>query len=560
MHNDPRRFGITRKLFIAFIAVAIIPLLFALVVSIIVFLGQAKIIVSEVLWGKSTLAKLHFDERRDALGRTLSAASRNNSILVNMELTLDSAVSDALAEISQTQNMSGLWVLTTGGTLYVSANDLFIPERSESPPSVLDETLFSIEISESGTSFLVGRRALVSGTGINLGYICGAIDLHQFCFATSLSVKTPVFIHPVLSPIISSFDPGLSLIAVSSIVYSQKGKGDQQKGTINGVPYIFRIIPIDGLQTDGAKLIIAYPDMLLSGPRNRAIVLIFLSSLFAVVLAGVGGMYFRRSVIKPVLSIAAAARVIAEGIYGNTVEIDTQDEVGMLARDFNRMSERLHAQVKDREKAERVIEESLREKETLLREIHHRVKNNFQIINSLFDLQLMSCENEAVQESLKEPKARIHAMALVHDRLYVSETFTSIDFSDYVSELAQDLFYSYNVNPARISLLIDTDVVSLDMDRAIPCGLILNELITNSLKYAFPDPEKTGHITMTLKKNFDMIILSVQDDGAGFKSDPEMRPSGALGITLVQRLCKQIKGSFTFETTYGVRAVISFPI
>jgi two-component sensor histidine kinase/HAMP domain-containing protein len=565
MKAGRRRFGLTQKLFVAFTTVAIIPLLFALIVSITVFLGQARIVASEVLWGKITLAKMYYDGRLGGLERTLGVASRNNAILINMELTLASAVSGVLAEIGRTQNLDGVWITTPDGVLYASANDTVLPPAASQSPHFSGETLFSIEKAEKGTYFLVGRRNLVSGTGENIGSICGAINLHQLCFATAVSVKTPVFILLDSTSLVSSLDPGVSIGPVPSIVYSGKsetadGMTVLRTGSIDGSQYMLSLVPIGGPQSKTALLVIAYPLALLSGPRDRAIFLIILSGFFAVVLASFGGNYFRARVIQPVLSVAEAARVISAGIYGNTVDISADDEVGSLARDFNRMSERLYAQVKDREKAERIIEESLREKETLLREIHHRVKNNFQIINSLFDLQLMNTENTAVQESLKEPKARIHAMALVHDRLYLSETFAGIDFSDYVTELAQDLFYGYNVDPARISLVVDTDPVSLDMDRSIPCGLILNELMTNSLKYAYPDPARTGVISVTLRKTAETISLIVRDDGVGFSGVPEAGPAGALGLTLVRILCEQIKADFTLETAQGVLASIRFPI
>jgi two-component sensor histidine kinase len=145
-----------------------------------------------------------------------------------------------------------------------------------------------------------------------------------------------------------------------------------------------------------------------------------------------------------------------------------------------------------RKEAEAAREESLREKVTLLKEIHHRVKNNFRIINSLFDLQIMGTGDAALQAGLREPKARIRAMALIHERLYLSGDSASIDFAGYLGELARDLFFAYGADPERIELAIEAEEVTLDLDRAIPCALVLNELMTNALKNAFPGEALSG--------------------------------------------------------------------
>jgi PAS domain S-box-containing protein len=212
-----------------------------------------------------------------------------------------------------------------------------------------------------------------------------------------------------------------------------------------------------------------------------------------------------------------------------------------------------------RKEAERRIEESLREKETLLREIHHRVKNNFQIINSLFDLQLLGAPDPRVVEALREPRSRIHAMALIHERLYLSRDFESVDFKEYLSELASELVLSYNVDPSRIALTVEAEDLALDMDRAIPCGLVLNELVTNALKYAFPDPGRGGAIVVRLAKNGGDIVLTVEDDGVGMDVEAARKSSNSLGLTLSIMLAQQLRGTLTLDGSGGVRAVLRFP-
>ena len=143
--------------------------------------------------------------------------------------------------------------------------------------------------------------------------------------------------------------------------------------------------------------------------------------------------------------------------------------------------------ITERRKAEEKIKSSLREKEILLSEIHHRVKNNMQVISGLLDLQARSTGNPELTGKLNESQSRIHSMAMVHEKLYNSKDFTKIDLADYVKTLSQDLFQSYKINPGMIDLIIQTDgAVYLDVNKAIPCGLILNELISNALQHAFP--------------------------------------------------------------------------
>ncbi len=554
-----KRFGIARKLFVVFTVVAIIPIAAALLVSVSVLIQQAGIVSDEVLWGKIKLAKFYYDGRRDGIGRALETASRNNAILVNIALSLDSPLTGILADMNKTQNLDCSWVLNLDGSRFASSDWTFpFYGSSGSFPSGKDSVFKLIEL-PGGVGFLEGTRCLISGNGTIVGYVKSVINLRSLCADASASIKTPVFI--LLDSGSSLYSPEILNAGSLDLTVSNAGtkKSTQLMGTIAGKPYLINIESIGENEFSTALIGVAYPQSLLNEPRNRGILMILIAGFFAVLLALFGGNYFRKKIIGPVLSVAEAARIIADGVVGHTVGFDTPDEVGDLARDFNRMSERLFTQGKEREKAERLIEESLREKETLLKEIHHRVKNNFQIINSLFDLQLMDSNSPVVEEILKEPKARIHAMALIHDRLYLSENFSAIDFSEYLMELAQDLFYGYNVDPSRIVLDIDAEPVYLDMDRSIPCGLILNEIMTNSLKYAFPESIKKGKITVTLKRRDNSIILGLEDNGVGFTPDTGTRTTGTLGLTLVRILTEQIKGSYSIVNDHGVKVIITFP-
>lgn len=190
------------------------------------------------------------------------------------------------------------------------------------------------------------------------------------------------------------------------------------------------------------------------------------------------------------------------------------------------------------------IQQSLAEKEVLLREIHHRVKNNLQIISGLLGKQARKSSDVAVRKLVKEGQERIQSMALIHQNLYESDQLSGIDIKSYLQELSQNIQKSQAVSPEQIQLNLDVDTENLDIDTAIPVGLILNELLTNSYKYAFPAQRK-GSIKVDFKKKEDRYLLQVSDDGIGFT--PEQIEAGkrtkSLGLSLVNGLVRQLSGT-----------------
>jgi PAS domain S-box-containing protein len=212
-----------------------------------------------------------------------------------------------------------------------------------------------------------------------------------------------------------------------------------------------------------------------------------------------------------------------------------------------------------RKQTEENIKASLKEKEILLKEIHHRVKNNLQIICSLLDLQADFVEDEQALGIFNESKNRIRTMALVHEYLYQSQNLARIDFTEYIRNLASYLFRSYEVDPDAIQLRINVkDDISLSIDKAIPCGLILNELLSNSLKYAFPEGRE-GEITIDLRLKNDKHTLIVSDNGVGFPKDLDFRNTESLGLQLVVDLTEQIDGSIELRRNGGTKFLITFP-
>jgi len=221
-------------------------------------------------------------------------------------------------------------------------------------------------------------------------------------------------------------------------------------------------------------------------------------------------------------------------------------------------NEDLQAEITDRKAAEEKLKASLEEKEVLLREIHHRVKNNLQIVSSLLYLQSKSATDEAAIEAFKESQNRIKSMALLHEKLYRSSNMAKIDFAEYIKNLVSYLHQSYGASSRKIELKINIDNVLLGIDTAIPCGLIISELVSNSLKHAFPEGA-SGEIRVELHSvednGFKMII---SDNGIGLKKDSDSRAGSTLGLQLVNALVKQIDGSLKLDSSHGTTFEIDF--
>ncbi|MDL1967795.1 MAG: AAA family ATPase [Deltaproteobacteria bacterium] len=220
-------------------------------------------------------------------------------------------------------------------------------------------------------------------------------------------------------------------------------------------------------------------------------------------------------------------------------------------------------------KTKEQIKESLSEKEVLLREIHHRVKNNLQIISSLFSLQSAYIMDEHDIEIFKESQSRVRSMALIHERLYQSNDLAKIDFAEYTNKLVTHLLSLYAIHPETITLDISVVDVFLGIDIAIPCGLIINELVSNCLKHAFPESTK-GKIRVELcmaaenlhvqnEQSSNMVALIVSDNGTGFPKDVDFRSTETLGLELVTTLVKQLNGTIELNRSRGTEFRITFP-
>ncbi|MBK8565895.1 MAG: ATP-binding protein [Saprospiraceae bacterium] len=204
-----------------------------------------------------------------------------------------------------------------------------------------------------------------------------------------------------------------------------------------------------------------------------------------------------------------------------------------------------------------IISTALGEKELLLREIHHRVKNNLQVISSLLHLQSKYIEDEKAMEVMREGRNRVKSMALIHQDLYQNDNLTSVEVAPYLRKLTEGLFQSYNIDPDRIRLRSEVDAPRMDVDTLIPLGLILNELVSNALKHAFPN-ERPGEVAVSLKSLENALHLEVRDNGVGFAEHQKAKFEKSFGFEMVKTFAAKLKAKLEVVSEEGtlVRLVI----
>jgi PAS domain S-box-containing protein len=209
-------------------------------------------------------------------------------------------------------------------------------------------------------------------------------------------------------------------------------------------------------------------------------------------------------------------------------------------------------------KSERENKGALKEKEVLLKEVHHRVKNNLQVISSILNLQTSYVKDKETANILKECQNRIKTMAYIHESLYQTKDFLQINFTEYITNLVKNLFYSYDANQQKIIAIFDIDPIFLNLDTSIPCGLIINELVSNALKYAFTD-KLEGAVNIKIKKSKNnKIKMIVADNGKGMPDNIDYKNTETLGLQLVTILAEQIDGTITLKRTKGTIFEIIF--
>jgi two-component sensor histidine kinase len=285
-------------------------------------------------------------------------------------------------------------------------------------------------------------------------------------------------------------------------------------------------------------------------------------------------LIFYRRIVRPIIKLDEAARQLSSGKFDVSIFISGSDEITSLGNSFDRMrialrnrltdldvsNATIKIEVNERKLANDLLEKSLNkiqialvEKDLLLGEIHHRVKNNLQIVQSLLNLQAGQIADPVVKSMLMDSQNRIQSMAVIHRTLYQSHDFASVDFGRFLNALIPPLLSTYGVDERRIKLKIDAGSVFIPINSAIPCGLIVNELITNALKHAFPNSQQ-GEISITLKRLDDhQIILEISDNGVGIPSDLDMAHVDTLGLQLVRLLSRQLQGDLSINRANPTR-------
>jgi PAS domain S-box-containing protein len=214
--------------------------------------------------------------------------------------------------------------------------------------------------------------------------------------------------------------------------------------------------------------------------------------------------------------------------------------------------------ITQRKEVEEKLEKTLEEKNILMKEIYHRVKNNLMVISSLLNLQSSYIKDKNTQEIFKESQNRAKSMALIHEKLYRSGDLKNINFAEYIENLSNDLYYAYTKDKRLVKLILDVDEITLDVETSIPLGLILNELLTNSLKHAFPEGRE-GKIMVEMHREYNgRFILSINDDGIGFPEDIDIENTESLGMRIVTSLIEQIEGEIKLERENGTKFTITF--
>jgi two-component sensor histidine kinase len=209
--------------------------------------------------------------------------------------------------------------------------------------------------------------------------------------------------------------------------------------------------------------------------------------------------------------------------------------------------------------AEDALRTSLDEKTALLREVHHRVKNNLQIVSSLLNLQADQEKSQPALAALRDTQTRVRSMALLHEMLYRTENLARINGAAYIEGLCAHLFHALGADPNRVRLDCRAAAVELGLDQAVPCGLIVNELVSNAIEHAFPEG-RAGLITVELRRDADdRLALTVADDGAGFPAGFDFSRTSTLGLQLVRVLANQLKGVLRLERGRGAVFQVTFP-
>lgn len=326
---------------------------------------------------------------------------------------------------------------------------------------------------------------------------------------------------------------------------------NQQGGTtielgLDGQQWLMYILPMVGSSDEsGITGYYAVAKSLTQAlePLHQLQKVIYLIGFGGILLAVILGITMTNNLTRPINLLLDGIKRIENDEYDQPVDVVSSDEFGQLTRTFNKL-------VSD-------IKENLKEKETLLAEIHHRVKNNLAVISGLLQLEGFKADDAQTERILKNSQLRIHSMATVHELLYEAQNFNKLSFVDFITKMVSSIQDVYESQQPNITISFDTDDVHLNVNQAVPCGLIINELVTNAFKHAFPNG-KSGKINVILHEHGEQILLKVKDEGQGLPDDFTLEESDSLGFKLIQILSKQIDAEVSIDTQNGTAISVSF--
>lgn len=287
---------------------------------------------------------------------------------------------------------------------------------------------------------------------------------------------------------------------------------------------------------------------------------IFPAALTAFILVLLIGFFLFRRLFKSINTLTYTARQINNGNKSVRSFVKGNDDIGTLGIAFDTMIENFENSIntldKKVEKKTEQLKSSLEEKETLLKEIHHRVKNNLALTISLIKLQQVKIEDENTQKTLNDIQERIYTMELLHRKLYESNNLNSINIKEYIHSLVNDISNTYDYEK-KVFLEFDIQDLYFSIEKAIPCALIINELVTNAYKYAFNTVNPK--LLIYLKKSEDKYILIVKDNGKGIDKKIDIKNSSSLGLKLVNSICTlQLEGNLEYVNNHGALFKITF--
>lgn len=408
---------------------------------------------------------------------------------------------------------------------------------------------------------ITGDPSLVIAFRVTGGVIAGYLNLGWLSKLPAAMVQDRVYLSLVdrYGNVIADQDARLvtqqfSIADTDLFSWAQRERKGTYRHTFLGTEIISSVRFIPGPDW---FVIISEPVRHAFATQFQVLFITLVGLLLALVFATITGAFLGRKLLHSISLLEKETRQVQEGTYRQIMHPTPFKELNSFIESFNIMSRKVEEREQQYAAANRALEQSLREKEILLREIHHRVKNNMQIISSLLNLQIDSLVAPEDAALIEESTLRIQTMALVHEKIYQSSSLEFISLKNYLTDLLEYLVASHASK--MIEVQIEGDDCELDMVRAIPCALAVFEATMNAVKYGV-SPGRTGMIRVLLSHQNPSFVIQIRDDGPGFPEDFSPQTKGGLGFTLMKGLMEQLKGQFQWYTDKGAVVEFSFPL